>query len=103
MQIAPCKTAVIQLEKDLCRGIYKRERFVKTFAVIEDMKNMYGFYASSDIQLGLTQRKPFSKQKMKLYTAPMITCNVQNCVQELKIPKIFNIFVLLPAIIMQYL
>ena len=49
MQIAPCKTALIQLEKDLCRGIYKRERFVKTFAVIEDMKNMYGFYASSDI------------------------------------------------------
>ena len=31
IQIIPCKTALIQLEKDLCRRIYKRERFVKTF------------------------------------------------------------------------
>ena len=69
---------------------------------------------------------------MKLYTAWMITCDVQNCVKELKIPChwgrwrehkfqeaerraerdsnilfynpwVFDIFVLLPAIIMQYL
>ena len=31
VHIAPCKTALIQLEKDLYRRIYKRERFVKTF------------------------------------------------------------------------
>ena len=30
-QIVLCKTALIQLEKDLYRRIYKRERFVKTF------------------------------------------------------------------------
>ena len=31
IQIFPCKTALMQLEKDLCRRSYKRERFVKTF------------------------------------------------------------------------
>ena len=31
IQIIMCKTALIQLEEDLCRRIYKRERFVKTF------------------------------------------------------------------------
>ena len=31
IKIVPCKTALIQLKKDLCRRIYKRERFVKTF------------------------------------------------------------------------
>ena len=31
IQIVPCKTALTQLEKDLYRTIYKRERFVKTF------------------------------------------------------------------------
>ena len=30
-QIVLHKTILIQLEKDLCRRIYKRERFVKTF------------------------------------------------------------------------
>ena len=30
-QIVPCKTALIQLKKDLYRRIYKRERFVKMF------------------------------------------------------------------------
>ena len=30
IKIVPCKTALIQLEKDLYRRIYKRERFVKT-------------------------------------------------------------------------
>ena len=44
------------------------------------------FYASSDIQLGFTERKIFPKQKMKLRTAQIITCDVQDCVQELKIP-----------------
>ena len=31
IQIIPCKTALIQFEKDLYRRIYKRERFVKAF------------------------------------------------------------------------
>ena len=31
MQSVQCKTIVIQLEKDLYRKMYKRERFVKTF------------------------------------------------------------------------
>ena len=31
IQIVPCKTALIQLEKDLYRRIYKKERFGKTF------------------------------------------------------------------------
>ena len=31
IQIVPCKTASIQLEKDFYRRIYKRERFVKMF------------------------------------------------------------------------
>ena len=31
IQIFPCRTTLIQLEKDLYRRIYKRERFVKTF------------------------------------------------------------------------
>ena len=31
IQIVPCKTALLQLEKDLYRRIYKRERFVKIF------------------------------------------------------------------------
>ena len=30
IQIVPCKTALIQLEKDLYRRVYKKERFVKT-------------------------------------------------------------------------
>ena len=30
-QLVLCKTALIQLEKDLYRRIYKRERFVNTF------------------------------------------------------------------------
>ena len=29
----------------------------------------------------LSLEKKFSKQKMKLYTAQMITCGVQDCVQ----------------------
>ena len=35
-------------------------------------------YASSDIQVGLTWRKPFLDQKTKLYMAQMITCGVQS-------------------------
>ena len=35
-------------------------------------------YASSDMQLGSSWRKPFSDQKTKLHTARMITCDVQN-------------------------
>ena len=35
-------------------------------------------YASSDMQLGSTWRKPFSDQKTKLCTARIITCDVQN-------------------------
>ena len=35
---------------------------------------MVFYYTSSDIYLGLTWRKPFSNQKVKLYTAQMITC-----------------------------
>ena len=31
IKIVLCKTALIQLEKDLCRKIYKKGRFVKTF------------------------------------------------------------------------
>ena len=31
IQIVPCKISLLQLKKDLYRGIYKRERFVKTF------------------------------------------------------------------------
>ena len=49
IQIVLCKTALIQLDKDLYRRIYKRERFVKTFVVTEDMKWCTFFYASSDI------------------------------------------------------
>ena len=38
IQIVPFKTALIQLEKDVYRRIYKRERFCKDVVVIEDMK-----------------------------------------------------------------
>ena len=38
IQIVPFKTALIQLEKDLYRRIYERERFIKRSVVIEDMK-----------------------------------------------------------------
>ena len=37
-QIVPCKTALIQLEKDVYRRIYKTKRFCKVVVVIEDMK-----------------------------------------------------------------
>ena len=55
-QIVLCKTILIQLEKDLYRRIYKRERFVKTFCsnskhkikYIEVTLNTF-CYASSDI------------------------------------------------------
>ena len=43
IQIIPCNTALIQLEKDLYWRIYKRERFLKTFCSTLRYETVYGF------------------------------------------------------------
>ena len=50
----------------------------------QKMKLYLARMITCDVQNCVQEQK--MKQKMKLYTARMITCDVQNCDQELKIP-----------------
>ena len=60
-QIVPCKTALIQLEKDLYRRIYKRERFVKTFCSNSRHEITYGFLCKQSYLARLNLKKGIFK------------------------------------------
>ena len=88
IQIVLCKTALIQLDKDLYRRIYKRERFVKTFCSNWRHEMVYFFLWKQWYLARLNLKKAIFKQENKtIYGTNDLLWHLkfmEYCVQELK-------------------
>ena len=88
IQIVPCKTTIIQLEKDLCRRIHIWERFVKTFCSNWRHEMMYGFFCKQWYLARLNLEKAIFKPENKaIYGTNDHLSHLkfaEYCVQELK-------------------
>ena len=88
IQIVPCKTALLQLEKDLYRRIYKRERFVKIFCSNWRHEITYSFLCKQLYLAQLNLEKAIFKPENKTICSMNyhLWCLkfMEYCVQELK-------------------
>ena len=89
IQIVPCKPVLIQLQNDLYRRIYKRERFVKTFCSNWRHELTYDFLCKQYLARLNLERAIFKAENETIYGMNDHLWRlkfVEYCFQELKTP-----------------